>query len=83
MKPTRNGRRKIALVDIDRTLAEGSIGVLFVHYLHKKGLFPDSSFKIIQSAVSRNNAGIISYQKRGEIIIKSWAKGFRGWNKLI
>lgn len=70
--------KKLALFDIDRTIAEGSIGVLFVGYLLKKGLFPRKNYLEIKKAIKLNNQGKIGYTKRGEIIIKSWATGLKG-----
>lgn len=73
--------KKLVLLDIDRTLAEGSIGVLLTNYLFKKKLFPKKCYLEINKAIELNDKGKISYQKRGEIIIKNWAKGFKDWNK--
>ena len=73
--------KKLVLFDIDRTLAEGSIGVLFVNYLFKKNLFSKKCYIEINNAIELNNKGKISYQKRGEIIIKNWAEGFKGYNR--
>lgn len=73
--------KKFALFDIDRTLADGSIGVEFARFLVKQRLFPRGEFTIIERAIRLNNQGKMSYAKRGEIIIKAWARGFKGWRE--
>ena len=73
--------KKLALFDIDRTVAEGSIGVLLVQHLMKKGLFPKKDYQRITKAIKLNDAGKINFTKRGELIIKSWANGLKGLSK--
>jgi len=73
--------KKLALFDIDRTLAEGSIGVLFTNFLFKKGVFPRPCYQAINQAIKSNKAGKISYQTRGRIIIENWALGLKGLSK--
>lgn len=73
--------KKLALFDIDRTLAENSIGVCFINYLQRKGKFPLEQYQSINKAVRDNKAGRISYTTRGRIIIENWAQGLRGWTK--
>ncbi len=73
--------KKLALFDIDRTLAEGSIGVLCTNWLSKRKLFFNRYSNEINRAIKLNKNGKLSYKKRGEIIIKNWVEGFKGWNK--
>ncbi len=73
--------KKLALFDIDRTLAEGSIGVLFTNFLFQKNRFPKKCYQDINKAIKLNKAEKISYKKRGKIIIENWAEGFKGWSK--
>ncbi len=74
--------KKLALFDVDRTLTEGrSIGVFITDRLFEEGLFPEKCQQKINRAIDLNKKGRMSYQKRGEIIIKNWAEGFTGWKR--
>ena len=70
--------KKLALVDIDRTLVEGSIGVFITNTLSKTNIFPRKNQKAIEKTILLNKKGKLSYKKRGKIIIKNWAEGFKG-----
>ncbi len=73
--------KKIAIFDIDRTLVEGSIGVLFSDYLTDKSLFPSKNQDKILQAIKLNKQGKLTYRQRGKIIIKNWSSGFKGWKR--
>lgn len=70
--------QKIAVFDIDGTLVRGSIGADFVKALAKEGLFPIAELDTIRQAVSDEEHGRISYEERGRIIIRAWARGLTG-----
>lgn len=69
---------KFVVFDIDGVLLKDSIGVDFINWLHARGLFPDKETEVISQAVYKQLKGKISYSKRGELIITSWAAGLRG-----
>ncbi len=73
--------KKLAIFDIDRTLVEGSIGVLFTDYLAGRGLFPLKNQRKIEQAIYLNKQGKLTYRQRGRIIIENWAHGFKGWQR--
>ncbi len=72
---------KFAVFDVDGTLVNGSIGADFVEWLSKRNHFPKKYSVKIRKAIQEQEKGRISYAKRGELLIKYWALGFKGKKK--
>ena len=69
---------KAAFFDVDGTLVEGSLGVLFVKHLTDKGIFPKEKWSLMIDTLKKYLTGKIDYLKMQEILINAWTLGLYG-----
>lgn len=67
-----------AIFDVDGVLVRGNLGLDFVEYLYKKGIFPREYYTLIERTKKQYFKKTIKYEKVIDILTEQWASGIRG-----